>query len=487
LGERVRELAAIKELTRTLSASLDMNDVYKVLVEQVKRHMPVADVHMYLRDEIRPVLRPFGEAPELKEYPLGKGLLGQVVSRAQSIITNNIGSHPDFDEHLDIIVPSADVPMAAVPLEVKGDVVGVLVLHSQPGKLFSEEDAALLRAFASPVATAVDNARLYAKAERQRGAILATGKTLSEPLTILDDIGNVLVSNDAAQRLLETNMSQFFEAISGSVGRTIEVQIGDETYLSTTEHVEGIGTIAMMQDITYVKQLEKDRSEFMHMLSHDLKNPLMAVTGYASLLERTETFGDKGQRFLSEINVAADRMLDMINQLLDSVNQDEVIQLVREVVDFEQIIKRVMRDTEGAALSKSIKLTAVSEGRPYHIHGDGLRLYHMVLNLVDNAIKYSPDFTEVTVTTHYGDDLLTIQVADQGSGIPEKDLPHIFDKFFRGIQEGLATKGSGVGLSAVKGIVTAHEGTIRAENLLEQGALFTVELPATLRVAHSDQ
>ena len=481
LGERVRELAALNELSRTVSASLDMNEVYQVLVEQVKRHMPVAEVHVYLRDEVQPVLRPFGQAPELPIYPLGRGILGRVVTQGESIITNNIAAFPDFDEQLDAIAPQAEVPMAAVPLKVKGDVVGVLVLHSQPDSLFSEEDAALLRAFANPVATAVENARLYANAARQRGAILAMGNTLSEPLTILDDIGNVLVSNEAAQRLLHTNMSQFFEAITSSVGRTIEVQIGEETFLSTTEHVDGIGTIAMMQDITYVKQLEKDRSEFMHMLSHDLKNPLMAVTGYANLLERTETFGEKGQRFLGEINIAADRMLDMITQLLDTVAQDEAIQLVNEEVDLETTVEQVIRDTEGAALPKSIRVTAVTDGTPYKINGDGLRLYHMVLNLVDNAIKYSPDFTEVEVATRYGPDKLVIQVTDQGSGIPEKDLPNVFDKFFRGIQEGLSTKGSGVGLSAVKGIVTAHRGQISVKNLPERGAQFTIELPASLR------
>ncbi len=481
LNERVRELAAINELTRTISASLDMNEVYRVLAEQVKRHMPVAQVHIYLRDEKRPVLRPLGEAPELPVYPLERGILGQVVAEGESIITNNIAQYPSFDEQLDAIGPQAEVPLAAVPLKVKNDVVGVLVLHSQPGTLFSEEDAALLRAFANPVATAVENARLYANTARQRGAILAMGNTLSEPLTILDDIGNVLVSNEAAQRLLATNMSQFFAAISNSVGRTIEVQIGDETYLSTTEHVEGIGTIAMMQDITYVKQLEKDRSEFMHMLSHDLKNPLMAVTGYAGLLERTESLGEKGQRFLSEINVAADRMLDMITKLLDTVAQDDAIQLMQEVVDLQQIMAQVVHDTEGAALPKSIQITAVTEGTPYQIHGDGLRLYHMILNLVDNAIKYSPDDTEVTVKTCYGPEKLLIQVADQGPGIPEKDLPRVFDKFFRGIQEGLHSKGSGVGLSAVKNIVSAHQGTIEVENLPERGAQFTIELPGTLR------
>lgn len=486
LGERVRELAALNELSRVVSASLNMEEVYKVLVEQVKRHMPVADLHIYLRDEQTSILRPFGDAPELPNYPLGRGILGQVVAEGESIITNNIAAYPGFDEQLDAIAPQHDVPLAAVPLKVKRDVVGVLVLHSPPGTLFSEEDAALLRSFAHPVATAVENARLYANVERQRGAILAMGNTLSEPLTILDDVGNIIVSNDAAQRLLKRNMSQFFEAFSSSVGRTVEVQIGEETYLSTTEHVEGIGTIAMMQDITYVKQLEKDRSEFMHMLSHDLKNPLMAVTGYANLLERTETLGEKGKRFLDEINVAADRMLDMITQLLDTVAQEEAVQPAQERVDLEEIGARVLRDTAGSALAKSIAVTAVCQGTPYPINGDGLRLYHMILNLVDNAIKYSPENTQVTLTTTYGqspDAPLLIQVADQGHGIPEKDLPHVFDKFFRGIQEGMASKGSGVGLSAVKGIVTAHRGTIRVENLPQGGALFTVELPGTLRAA----
>jgi two-component system, OmpR family, phosphate regulon sensor histidine kinase PhoR len=477
LNERVRELAALNELSRTVSVSLNIHEVYRVLVEQVKRHMPLTQVYLYLRDESQPVLRPFSDTTPLPKYPNRQGILGRVVATGEAVITNDIELHPDFDETLDMLVATEPSPLAAVPLKAKGNVVGVLVVHNPPDSYFSEEDAALLRAFSNPVATAVENARLYANTERQRGAILAMGNTLSEPLTILDDLGNVLVSNDAAQRLLKTNMSQFFEAISQSVGRTIEVQIGDETYLSTTEHVEGIGTIAMMQDITYVKQLEKDRSEFMHMLSHDLKNPLMAVTGYASLLERTETLGEKGKRFLSEINVAADRMLEMIVHLLDTVAQDEAIHLSQEVVDLEETVAQVLRDTEGAALPKSIVVTAASQGPPYTLNGDSLRLYHMVLNLVDNAIKYSPDFTEVTVSTSYNDQSVIISVADQGPGIPEEDMPRVFDKFFRGIQGNLASKGSGVGLAAVKGIVTAHRGTIRVENLPERGAQFTVELP----------
>ncbi|MCP4422709.1 MAG: GAF domain-containing protein [Chloroflexi bacterium] len=477
LAERVQELGALNELTRTVSASLDMQEVYHVLLAQVKKHMSVAAVHIYLLDRMQKILRPFSDTSELPDYPAAKGLLGQVVLTRQAIFSNEVTAHPDFDEKLDILMPGKVTPLAAVPLIIKGEVVGVLVLHNQPGATFSEEDAALLRAFANPLATAVENARLFANAERKQATILAMGNTLSEPLTILDDVGNILVSNEAAQRLLNSNMSQFFEAISRSMGRTMEVRIGGETYLSSTEHVPSVGTIAMMQDITYVKQLEQDRSEFMHMLSHDLKNPLMAVTGYANLLNRTESLSERSQRFLNEINFAVDRMLEMISYLLATVGQDEALQLAQEVVDVEKTISQVLRDTEGAALLKSIEIAVVIHGTPCPINGDGLRLYHMVLNLVDNAIKYSPEFTEVTVTSTYGDEHLIIQVADQGPGIPEKDLSQVFEKFFRGIQEGLPTKGSGVGLSAVKGIVLAHKGSIRAENLPKRGALFTVELP----------
>ncbi|MCA9918761.1 MAG: GAF domain-containing protein [Anaerolineales bacterium] len=484
LEERVRELAALNELSRTVSASLNIEEVYAVLVEQVKRHMPVADLQIYLKDDHQPILHPLMTDLALPDYPLGHGILSKVVFQGQSIVTNSIAGLPDFDAQLDAIIPEADVPMAAVPLKVKSEVVGVLVVHSEPDKLFSEEDAALLRAFAHPVATAVENARLYANAERQREAILAMGGTLSEPLTILDDQGNIVVSNDAAQRLLHANMSQYFEAISRSVGRTLEMKIGDETYLSTTEHVDGVGTIAVMQDITYVKQLEQDRSDFMHMLSHDLKNPLMAVTGYANLLERTETLGEKGMRFLDEINIAADRMLEMITKLLDTVADEDAIQLVNEVVDLQEVTAQVLRDTEGAALSKSMEVTAVCHGDAYAINGDRLRLYHMLLNLVENAIKYSPEHTQVTVTLTYGiakGDPMLIQVADQGAGIPEQDLEFVFDKFFRGVQKGMSSKGSGVGLAAVKSIVVAHRGTIRVENAPTGGAVFTVELPGNLR------
>ncbi|MCB8979418.1 MAG: GAF domain-containing protein [Ardenticatenaceae bacterium] len=133
LNERVRELAALNELSRTVSASLDMNEVYRVLVQEIRRHMPVAGVHLYLRDETQPVLRAFSDTAPLAEYPIRHGILGRVVMSGEPVITNNFTSHPDYDEDLDLLVSDEPVPLAAVPLKVKSEVVGVLVLHNQPG------------------------------------------------------------------------------------------------------------------------------------------------------------------------------------------------------------------------------------------------------------------------------------------------------------------------------------------------------------------
>jgi len=301
---------------------------------------------------------------------------------------------------------------------------------------------------------------------------------------VLDHNGMVLVTNDAANRLLETNLSAMFDAISRGVGRTTEVLVGEETYLSTTEHVAEVGTIIVMQNITYVKQLEKDRSEFMHMLSHDLKNPLTAINGWSALLARTTELDEKGQRYLREINVAADRMLEMINRLLHSVTKAESLLLVKEPCDLPEIINQVMRDVEGAALKKGIHFSYTCQGEPYPLLGDTMRLYHMVLNLADNALKYSPDHTQISIFLTYTNKAVQITVCDEGPGIPEKDLPHVFEKYYRGIQGSLkVTEGSGVGLAAVKNIAEAHGGEVSVQNGAEGGAIFTITLPGSMRLS----
>lgn len=479
---RVRELSALNEVARAVSSSLDLDRVYEVLVDEVSKYCPVEWVEIYLRERSELALLSLGHA-NYRQQPVafGDGIIGTVAQRGQAIVTNEAAVHEKFNPRVDSLNGVPAQTLACMPLRIQDRVVGVLALHNRMDGPFTDEDVDLLASFANPVATAVENARLFEESERQRAAIQATAETISQPLMLLDDLGNLLVSNKAANHLLETSMAETFDAISSGVGLTKEVPIGEKTYLSTTQHLPDVGTIIVMQDITYVKQLEQDRSEFMHMLSHDLKNPIMAITGWSSLLERSMILDDESGRFLEEINIAADRMLNMINHLLTTVNQDDAVQLIRKPCDLVQIVQQVMEDVQGAALHKSITIDFKQTGKPYLALADELRLYHMVLNLVDNAIKYSPAETLVTVMLAYAPEEITIRVQDEGSGIPEHDLELIFNKYFRSANKDEAS-GTGVGLAAVRAIVQAHGGAVKAENRPDRrGAVFTLTLPGTLR------
>lgn len=480
LQRRVQELAALNQLAYTVSSSLDLNRVYEVLVEQINRQWPVEAVRLYLLDEQGQKLLRHRPGAGEKPFPIDAGIVGRVARTARMVVTANAAHHPDYEPSVDNLDGTVPNSLACLPLVIKNRVVGVLALFNKADGAFTEEDIQRLRAFTSPVATAIENARLFAESERRRAAIQATAETLPQPLIILDEDGNLLVANDRAMDILETNMSALFEGVSSGVGQTTEVEIGEETYLTTTEHVKDVGTIVVMQDITEVKRLEAARSEFLHMLSHDMKSPLSSVLGYAQLLGKTLPMEERHRNFLLHIQNAANRMLEMINQLLQTVDEDATVQHEGEEMALDALVDQVLQDLAGAATGKSIALNHEMEGEPFPIRADRTRLYHALLNLVENAVKYSPPETEVDVFLSYGEEEITVQVKDQGPGVQKEDLPRIFDKYYRGRQP-TGQPGSGLGLAVVRANVEIHGGQVSVENRSDGGAVFTVTLPAGLR------
>lgn len=483
LERRVKEVSALNQLTFTVSSSLDLDKVYDVLVEQVNRHWPVEAVELFVVDEDGERLLRHRRGPEQKGAPYHEikglsGLVAEALNSGSLIFTNELEEEEAFVRDID--APDVDEPhsMLCAPLRVKDRTVGVLTVINKIDGAFTEDDASRLRAFASPVATAVENARLFAESERRRKAIEATAHTLPEPLIILDEKGRLLVANDAAERLLQKNMSDLFEAISSGVGRTTEVAVGKETFLSSAQHVQDVGTIVVMQDITYVKKLEEDRSDFMHALSHDMRNPLTSIIGYTEVMEKTGLPDERAGMFLGRIRVAADRMLEMVTQLLRTVDAEISEQLDWEPCALPSIMDKVVHDVEGMALSKSIQVRLEVDGDPYEILADANRLYHALLNLVENAVKYSPPETNVTVAASFDSDGTVIDISDEGPGIPEEDLPRIFEKYYRGQAVG-SQQGNGLGLAVVRSIVEAHGGNVTARNRPRGGAQFTISLPVS--------
>jgi two-component system sensor histidine kinase MprB len=186
--------------------------------------------------------------------------------------------------------------------------------------------------------------------------------------------------------------------------------------------------------------------------------------------------------FLERIGSGANQMLAMVNRLLESIDENTAIQLERSPCALEEVAQRAVRDLEGVALQKRISVKMRVEGEPYRLLADEERLYHTLLNLIENAIKYAPPETRVDVMIVFADTGVSVAVLDEGPGLAEEDLPRVFDKFYRGTRT-LDKPGTGLGLAVVRHNVEAHDGSVHASNRKEKGAIFKMALPVSLRVA----
>jgi signal transduction histidine kinase/pSer/pThr/pTyr-binding forkhead associated (FHA) protein len=501
LSRRVQQLAALNELSQTVTSSLDLEVVHDVLVEQIKRYWTLEGVVLWLVNTEDNAVSPYirdGDASPNGEWRTSQQVHEVIdrVVRSGAPLSIDIAdlapakavkeeAEPGEDEPGPVPSGGGEPPFTVVclPLLVKNEVVGVLALLRKRGQgKFDSDDMLRLQAFAHPVATAIQNANLYFEARHERAIVDATANTLPQPLLILDQRGKLILANEAANRLLEKRMSAVFQGITNSVGKTIEVSIEEGTYLATTEHSEEVGTITVMQDITYMKQLEDARLEFVHALSHDLKSPLTSIRAYAELLNVTEKLSETGQTYVEGINSAVLNATTLIDQLLDIALLTEAPTSNHRPCDLIDVLSKAMNAVEGAALAKSIKIRLMVNGKRYRIRGDATRLARSFQNMLDNAIKYAPEGSQVQVTLDYTEDDVRISVLDDGPGVPAEDIPHLFERFYRGKQRMKGALGHGLGLVLVDATARAHGGDALVENVEGHGARFAICLPSSLRV-----
>ena len=241
--------------------------------------------------------------------------------------------------------------------------------------------------------------------------------------------------------------------------------------------IRDVGYALTMQDITYLKEVERVRSEVIHTVSHDLRSPLTSVIGYTELVERAGPLNEQQREFMSRIQDSVQHITSLINDLLDLGSVEAGIDLRREFVQLEGILRYTLEMLHGQIKAKHLKIkTDIAPALPA-LRANPLRLRQVLDNVVGNAIKYSKNNGEIFIAIHSQGDQIILQVKDEGPGIPPSDQPHIFDKFYRGTNVDAEIEGSGLGLAIVKNIVEAHQGRIWVESAVGKGSTFFIVLP----------
>lgn len=242
------------------------------------------------------------------------------------------------------------------------------------------------------------------------------------------------------------------------------------------ERVTKVGTVVVLEDITDLKKLEKMRSQFVANVSHELKTPLTSIKGFSETLKFVKD-DETRNKFLDIINDESERLTRLINDILTLSTIEQTKTVKHEEIDVAKETEQVYHLLLPKAESKNITLN-LTQKEPILLYGDRDNYKQLILNLVDNAIKYTKESGEVRIQLDKQENNLRLVIEDTGVGIPEKHISRIFERFYRVDKaRDRAMGGTGLGLAIVKHIVLSMGGTIDVVSEIGVGTRFTILIP----------
>jgi PAS domain S-box-containing protein len=418
---------------------------------------------------------------------------------------SNPGPQPDA-EVVEVVRsgrPTVSETRICAPLLARGRALGALTfVVESPGRTYGSDDLALVEGLATTAALAVDDARLYGKVEE--GADAARVLTyVADAVFLLDRAGVVRLWNPAAEVITGIEGATVVgqpaaQAIPGweSLAERIPVGEAAEPVPAATLPIEtergerwisisGVdffgGTVFAFRDLTEARRLEELKADFLATASHELRTPLAAVYGAAQTLRRHDFALDETgrERFISLIVDESERLARIVNEIL-LANQLELgrVDLANEPFDAVELAERVA-EAVGIHAPPGIRFDVQAAEAAVLVVADRDRVRQVLMNLVENAMKYSPDGGRIELGVGHTGSNVRFHVRDEGLGIPADEHARIFDKFYRldpGMTRGIG--GTGLGLYICSELVERMGGRIWVESREGVGSAFFFEIPA---------
>jgi len=535
LGNRVLELRTLQEGIKAINSASELEAVLRLIVANASQVLEGVRCSVALfgdrADDTTAMSSADGRSDDLARASakFDRDVAQWVAQHGKPVLSHNVKQDSRFGYASGLPILS----LISVPLFLGDEAIGALVATSPEKDAFSTEDANLLSAFADQAAVAASKARLYEQlvreerriaelyqhVEERRNELEAILRGIGDGVIVTDPDLHLLLMNPVATRIFQVKpdvassvplteliphqelTSLFQDALGGEGGAVVrEISLSPEgqagaiyqalasPVLGAGGQVRGVATV--LRDITTQKELERMKSNFLSVVSHELKTPLNSIKGFVDiiLMGKTGEVNETQADFLTTVQDQTTHLQTLIDDLLEFSRLDSgQVKLHITEVSVAEVTSAVSDKLKPLADQGELQIiNEVSPDIPT-IDADRMRIEQVLTNLVQNAIKFTPPSGSVTLRAQDLGEEVQVSVSDTGIGIPANELERIFDRFYQ--VDNSPTRhyrGTGLGLTISKHIIEYHHGRIWAESTQGEGSTFTFVLPKRI-AAEEDQ
>lgn len=511
------EIATLVRVGSLLNSTLDLGEVLRLAMEEAANAMHAEASSILLVEEktgdlvFEVATGAKGDETRRVRLRPSEGIAGWVVAHGTPARVDDAQQDPRFTTRVDRNTNLVTRSVLCVPLKVKDRMIGVLeVINKRGEQPFTDRDQEFLTLLSHLIATAVDNAQLYRKVYEEKETLRAVLDGMADGVLVVDTDDRILLHNRAILDLLDVAAAEICleklddPRVSGLANRlareerstvsfNLEYHRHEEpTTLANTAAVlrdpSGgvVGAVMVLRNITELARVDRMKNDFISATSHKLRTPLTSILGFASILRNEKlrnTTGENAGELVGSAAAAIEEqgryLRSLIEKLLNFTGMElDNFRLEKEPVEVSLLIEEAVQVVRSWAEAKGIRLAGGSELLAAEAYVDRRKMVQVLANLLENAIKFSPPGTTVTIGAEGAEDRLCFWVSDQGPGIAREEQERIFEKFYQ-VDRDLTgqVEGAGLGLALCRNVVSAHGGSITVESARGSGSTFSVDLP----------
>ena len=489
LNQRLQELNTIYTIGKSIVSTLDLEVVLSRVVTASVNLTQAEEGFILLRENeslyLRAAKNMAAENVERFHEEVSDSVARRVIKSGRPVML-----HRDTKIATNYLVSA----LLYVPLRgTEGETIGVLaVVNRTRDVAFTEAQLFTLSALSDFASITLANARLFKEREREQSRLRSILREATEVILITDAQNRLLLWSQAAaeifdipataqgiplQEIIEhTELLELFAHEDETVHAEIDLA-NDRFFNAQLSTVPGVGRVAVMQDITHLKELDRLKSEFVSTVSHDLRTPLTTIQGYIELLDRVGPLTSMQEKFIDKAMRSLTYITSLITDLLDIGRIEAGYNLEMRRMRLDLLVEEVGEGLLPQAEDAGIKFSWKTEPE-LQIVGNRRRLQQVLENLLSNAFKYNRAGGWVQMQAGMKGGLVSVSVSDNGFGISVDEQSRIFERFYRvHTAETETIQGTGLGLAIVKSVVEKHNGRVWVDSKPEEGSTFTFILP----------